>query len=38
VAYPSFDDEDGEPLQLNPPEVVWIGDELAGGLSGPQTR
>jgi len=24
VAYPSFDDEDGEPLQLNAREVVWI--------------
>lgn len=24
VAYPSFDDEDGEPLQLNAREIVWI--------------
>jgi hypothetical protein len=24
VAWPKFDDEDGEPLQLNPHEVVWI--------------
>jgi hypothetical protein len=24
VAYPKFDDQDGEPLQLNPHEVVWI--------------
>lgn len=24
VPYPGFDDEDGEPLLLNPKEVVWI--------------
>ena len=24
VAFPKFDDEDGEPLQLNAREIVWI--------------
>jgi hypothetical protein len=24
VAFPKFDDEDGEPLQLNSREIVWI--------------